>query len=257
MTAFGYGQLKDRAFVAFERELNDGAWKDIDTSPFDAAAKDNAAALLSAPLTTILKIRLRMSIAQVLNALAAPALPALDEAWDASQRRLFHRIAVGANDENLATRNAADRLTAALLLGTGTGQTQMEFDAEVDFGRRQIALVQESSTLAADVKKLKLGDTLADIDKCTEALAQALGRSSGQKRKTPSKQLREALSDCASGFTSVHETLAWLIERTPKGAQKDGLENLLAPLEALLQRGEKAARAQEAEPEAPPPANPT
>ena len=252
MAAFGYGNVKDRAFVAFERELDDGAWKDIATDAYDASAKENASVLLNAPLPVIWKLRLRMGIASVLATLAAPNLGVLDNTWDASQRRLFHRIAVGIDDPNLAVRNAADRLFAGLLAGTGTAQTQLDYDAEVDFGRQQIALTREGSPLAADAKKLKLGDTLEDIDKATEALAKALGRGKGEKRKSPSHQLRKAVSECASSFNGVHDDLAWMIERTPKGVERDRLEALLMPLEALLTRnpasGEAAAETSEATP---------
>lgn len=34
MVAYGYGSVPDRAFVAFDRELDDGAWKDISTSGY-------------------------------------------------------------------------------------------------------------------------------------------------------------------------------------------------------------------------------
>lgn len=252
MAAFGYGNVKDRAFVAFERELDDGAWKDIATNAYDATAKDNASVLLNAPLPVLWKMRLRLGIAAVIAALAAPPLTALDDAWDASERRLFHRIAVGIDDPNRAVRDAADRLFTGLLAGTGTGQTQLDYDAEVDFGRHQIALTQEGAPLATDAKKMKLGDALGDIEKTTEALAKALGRGKGEKRKSPSLQLRNAVAECAASFNAVHDALAWMMGRTPKGLDRDRLEALLLPLEALLARNRAAVVETPAEPEAAP-----
>jgi hypothetical protein len=69
--------------------------------------------------------------------------------------------AAAADDEDRAVRDAADRLHAQLLAGTGVAQTQLNYDAEVDFGSRQIAFTQEGRPLAAYAKKLKLGDAAA------------------------------------------------------------------------------------------------
>jgi hypothetical protein len=250
MAARGYGNVPDRAFIAFERELEDSAWKSISTKKYDEPAKESAAALLNADPPVVWKVRLRSGIGAVLAALGAPALNTLDNAWDAAQRRLFHRIAAGIDDENRDVRDAADRLLAGLLSGTGTAQTQLDCNAEVDFGRHQIKLTTGGGHLAADAKKLKLADALADVQKTTEALAKALGRSSGEKRKPPSRQLRDAVAECAASFNAVHDDLAWFISRTPRGSERDHLEALLAPFEALLARTTAAPVASPA-PEAP------
>ncbi len=239
MAGLGYGNVNDRAFVAFADELEEGAWKDVVTKKYEEPGKESAAALLAAPQPVVWKLRLRFGIGAVIAALGAPALASLDNAWDASQRRLFHRIATGMDDKDRAVRDAADRLAARLLLGTGTAQTQLDYDGEVDFGRNQIALTQ-SGALAADVKKVKLDDALADVKKATEDLADGLGRSGGAKRKAPSKVLREAVAECAASFNAIHEQLGWFIRRTAKGAERDTLTALLAPLEALLSRSTPA-----------------
>ncbi len=255
MATFGYGNVKDRGFVAFERELSDGTWNEIATDAHDEPAKQNAATLLNAPQPVIWKLRLRGGIAGVLAALGATSLSVLDGRWDAAQRRLFHRIAVGIDDENLSVRDAADRLHAGLLTGTGIAQTLLDYDAEVDFGRHQISLTQEGGPLAADAKKLKLTDALADVEKTTEALAAALGRAKGEKRKSPSRKLRDAVAECAASFNLVHEDIAWFIARTPKGPERDRLEALLAPLEALLARNPGSSTAETAPTPEPAPEN--
>ena len=238
MAAYGYGNVSDRGFVAFDRELEEGAWKDIITHDHEVAAKQNIAALLTAPLPVVWKIRLRWGIANVIAVLGAPALAKLDEAWDSSQRRLFHRIAIGVDSESPAIRAAADRLRDQLLTGTGIAQTQLSCDDEVDFGLRQIALTQEGGPLAADAKKAKITDALADVQKTTEALATALGRSGGEKRKAPSKRMRDALSACVSAFNGVHDQIMWFLAQASPGAERDQLMALVEPLEALLARTE-------------------
>lgn len=252
MAALGYGSINDRAFVAFADELEEGAWRDIVTKKYEKEAKESASALLAAPQPVVWKLRLRFGIGGIVEALGVPSLALLDAGWDASQRRLFHRIATAVDDNDRAVRDAADRLAARLLLGTGTAQTQLDYHAEVDFGRNQIAITQ-AGPLAADVKKIKLEDALADVKKATEDLAGGLGRSAGEKRKAPSKALREAVAECAGCFNAIHEQIDWFARRTPKGPERDTLTALLAPLEALLERSTQAPVAQAA-PAAPEPA---
>ena len=238
MAGYGYGNVSDRGFVAFDRELEEGAWKDIATHDHEMAAKQNIAALLTAPLPVVWKIRLRWGIASVIAALGAPSLAKLDEAWDSAQRRLFHNIAIGVDSERPAVRAAADRLRERLLTGTGIAQTQLSCDDEVEFGFRQIALTQEGGPLAADAKKAKITDALADVQKTTEALAAALGRSGREKRKAPSKRMRDALSACVSAFNGVHDQILWFLAQASPGAERDQLMALVEPLEALLARTE-------------------
>lgn len=261
-SGYGYASVADRGFVAFAEELDQEPWKSIATKKYEEAAKESASALLEAPLPIVWKLRLRFGIAGVLAALGAQSVTALDAAWDSAQRRLFHRIAAAADDEDRTLRAAADRLSAKLLVGGGTGQTGFDLDDEVDFGRNQIALTQPDQPLAADVKKLKLEGALADIEKATAALAAAVGRGKGEKRRAPSTQVREAVAECVSAFNSVHDDLAWFIRKTSNAADKVKLAALLAPLEALLSRStnaptKEAAPAAPAAPEAPaaPPAD--
>jgi hypothetical protein len=150
MTAYGYGNVTDRAFVAFDRELDDGAWKGIALKKADEQASENAALLLNAPQPVIWKLRLRWGSAGVIAALGAASIAELDGNWDSAQRRLFHRVATGIDDDDRAVRAAADRLSAQILAGAGVAQTQYDFEAEVDFGLNQIALTQADGPLAAD-----------------------------------------------------------------------------------------------------------
>ncbi|MBK8252510.1 MAG: hypothetical protein IPK82_07560 [Polyangiaceae bacterium] len=234
MAAYGYGLLKENAFLGFSAELKTGAWGDIATKKWDGTT--SAADLIQAPQPVIWKIRLTWGIAAVLASLGAPRLVDLDADWDAAQRRLYHGVAAARDDKNKAVQKAADRLAAALLTGAGTAQTNFSLDDEVDFGRAQIAATSKGGPLADDAEKLNLGAQLADVQKATDALAAALGRSNGQKRHAPSKQLRLALSECAAAFNAVHEQVAWFVAKTPPGTDRDGLAALLQPLDELLSR---------------------
>ncbi len=246
MAGHGYGSVTDRAFVAFDRELDEGAWNEVQTTEEQNAAKENAAALLIAPLPVVWKLRLHWAIAGIIAVLGAPTIAKLDDAWDGTQRRLFHHIAIGVDSDDPLVRAAADRLRMQLLAGMGTAQTQLSCDDEVDFGRKQIALTQEGGPLHFDAKKVKLTAALADVHKATEALGQALGRGAAEKRKAPSKLLRDAMAECSDAFNSVHDQLDWFISKTPPGAQHDRLVAWLGPLNALLERvGSTASSAQD------------
>ncbi len=250
-SGFGYANVADQGFVAFDRELNEAPWSSIATKKYDDAAKDSLAALRDAPLQVVWKIRLRRGIARVLAALGAKSIVDLDAAWDGAQRRLQLRIDLAAASEDASVRAAAEELREQLLVGpSGTAQIIWNFDDEIDFGRTQIARTQPGEPLAAAVKKLKLEPELSDIAKKTEALAEGFGRGTGEKRRTPSKQVRAAMTDCIAAFNAVHNDLVWLRNETSSGPDRDLLTALLAPLEALLSRNTPAA-AKEAGPAAP------
>jgi hypothetical protein len=249
----GYGNVTDSGFVGFDKDLDEGAWGKIVTKKWEAEATESAASLLDAPLQVAYKLQLRGSIGRLLAALGTPSLTALDGAWDSAQRRLFHRIGGARDDEDRSVREAGDRLAAGLLAGTGTQQTQYDLDTEVDFGRKQVALTEGNGPLAADAKKAKLESALADVKKTTEALAEGLGRRTGDKRKPRSMQVRQALASCVAAFNAVHGGLELGLEGTPKGPGRDMLTALLEPLDALLGRHAPSPAAADA-PAAPTPA---
>lgn len=190
-------------------------------------------------------------------ALGSSTIDELDAGWDSCQRKLNYRLAEHAESKDPEVRKAAERLRAQLLHGGGTGQTSFDYDQEVDFGRNQIELCKEAAT-AADVKKLKIGDLVQEIVETTEALAAGNGRTAGSKRAgAPSIKQREAVAACCVAFNGVHGNLAWFIENTPNGPERDKLIELQAPFEALLVRNPpRAAAAKAAAPAAPPPAIP-
>lgn len=235
--AQGYSAVTDSGFIGFAADLQRGAWGDIHTKKWEGGAEESAAALLEAPTLVTLKLLLRGSIGRLLVALGATSLIELDAAWDSSERRLFHRIAEARDSEDPSVRSAADRLAAGLLPPSGgTEHTNYDLDSEVDFGQKQIALTSEGGPLHADMKKTKLESALADVKKTTEALAKGVGRLVGEKRKSRSVKVREALSDCVTSFNAVHETLHQLASNTPKGPGRDQITSLLEPLDQLLSR---------------------
>lgn len=236
MTAFGYSYVSDKAFVAFSHDLSEGAWKSVSIAKYDTPDQLLVPLAHDAPLPVLWKLRITWVLATLKQALGSGKLDELDSAWDSVQRRLHYRLAENAESKDPEIRQAAERLRAQLLQGGGTGQTMLDYDGEVDFGRQQLELVKETQA-AADVKKLKLGDLLAEIAAATEALAVGTGRKGGTKRGgAPSTQQREALTACSAAFNGVHDDIAWFIEHTPSGPERDKYMELQAPFEALLVR---------------------
>ncbi|WP_437894930.1 hypothetical protein [Sorangium sp. So ce124] len=246
MAAYGYSFVTDKAFSAFARDLEQGAWKGVSIDKYDVPNRVPAASLFEAPRPVVWKLRARWSIAaldEALGVASAAALAELDTEWDTAQRALHLFLASAAESKDPAQRDAAVRLRGALLAGAGTEQTQYAYDAEVDYGWHQVA-VAGKAPLAADVKKVGAGAYLKRAEEATEALARGLGRTSGQKRAVArSKRIREAVVGCTQAFNAIHGELGWLIEHTPSGKQRDLLQALHAPFLALLERSPQRAPA--------------
>jgi hypothetical protein len=236
VAGYGYSYVSDTSFIAFQPDIEDGAWKSVSIAKYDNPERSLSAAALSAPHPVFWKLRIAWALAGLKEAVASGAAERADADWDAAQRRLRSRLSLAADDKDPAVRAAAERLQSLLLLGGGTGQTILDYDAEVDFARKQLLLTKEGQA-AADVKKLKLAEALADIHETTEALAKAIGRTAGQKRAaSPSIRLREAMVECSAAFNAVHDQIAWFIDHTPNGSDRDHLVALQAPFDALLAR---------------------
>ncbi|WP_437525995.1 hypothetical protein WME79_40115 [Sorangium sp. So ce726] len=239
MAAHGYSFVTDKAFSAFARDLEHGAWKGVLIGRYDVPSRVPTALLFEAPRPVVWKLRALWSIAaldEALGVASAAALAELDAEWDAAQRALHLLLASAAEGRDPAHRDAAIRLRSALLAGAGTEQTQYGYDAEVDFGWHQVAIASKAPR-SADVKKVGAGAYLKRIEEATTALARGLGRSSGQTRAIArSKRIREAMAACTSAFNAIHDEISWLLEHTPSGKQRELLEALHAPFLALLER---------------------
>ncbi len=177
MAAYGYSFVTDKAFSAFARDLEQGAWKGVSVDKYDVPNRVPAASLFEAPRPVVWKLRARWSIAaldEALGVASAAALAELDTEWDTAQRALHLFLASAAESKDPAQRDAAVRLRGALLAGAGTERIQYAYDAEVDYGWHQVA-VAAKAPLAADVKKVGAGAYLKRIEEATEALARGSG----------------------------------------------------------------------------------
>jgi hypothetical protein len=239
MTRYGYGYVPDKGFVSLLSDLSEGAWKDISIKKCDHPDQQLTPALFeSSPPAVLWKLRASWAIATLRHALGAGSaiLDQLDADWDSVQRKLNFTLGSAGEDEDPDKRDAAERLRGALLLGNGIAQTKLGWEEEVDFGRQQVTLTKEGP-LADDAKLIGLQPILKAVEKTTEALASGLGRSPEQKRVgTRAARVREALAGCSAAFNTIHNQITWFLDHTEDGPTRTRLSQLLAPLQALLER---------------------
>lgn len=85
MAGYGYRKVPDKGFVAFSRELQEGAWGDIAIKKLDNDEHVLGAAALVAPQPVLWKLKLDWVLGELVVALqtgSAEAALALDVSWD-------------------------------------------------------------------------------------------------------------------------------------------------------------------------------
>jgi hypothetical protein len=237
-TGYGYGRIPEEGFLSFRRELTEGWWGEIPV-PDKEAGKHTATMLLGLPADTRWKMRLTKAIGLLAAAAASattPRVDVLDQHWDSSQRKLDLEIQLLGESDNPQARALAERLSVALLAGDGRAQTQLAYDKEVDFGRRQVELAR-TEPLAQDIRAASLEKLLREIEIRTEALAEGIGRG-GEGGRLPARYLRvrDALRGCVNAFNAVHDALDYDLDQAADGPDRGRLLALRAVLEYFLDR---------------------
>ncbi|MCU0691751.1 MAG: hypothetical protein MUF54_10150, partial [Polyangiaceae bacterium] len=177
MAAYGYSYVSEQGFVAFQDAIDSGAWRDLEIKPFRVDEPiPKKGGLLSAPKNVTWKLSIAWALAELTQAIGtvtSDEMLKLDQAWDASQRRLSLQVSLGEESESPEERDAAGRVRAALLSGAGLSQTSLSWDKQVDYGRNQVRLAT-SQPLSSDVELLGLRAVLEDVKSKTNALAVGL-----------------------------------------------------------------------------------
>ncbi|MRG92245.1 hypothetical protein [Polyangium spumosum] len=229
MPAHSFAHVPEEGFLAFAPLLSEGPWATIDTTSYDGAGQSAAKSLCDAPALVISKLRIARALAELGAARGgADVAKEADTSWDGTQKRLGALLLAASHDPNAEKRAAAARLQKAFLRGTGTGQTKLRYQQEVDFGRTQLELTKEPQH-TADITLLDLEGVFGEIQQSTDALADAIGHGEGTGRR-PSERRRAAVAACASTFTTVADALAW----TQKYGTADDLPRTQALLESLF-----------------------
>lgn len=230
MSQLSFAHIPSIGFSGFSTTLESAPWTLIDASAY----ANPSTPLWDAPLLVTSKVRLGRCTGALFAAMSgAGGAKACDEAWDASQNQLSFQLHGYAVSKDPAKRDAAKRLQTSLLLGRGKGQTQLRYQAEVDFGRNQ-QLAVAAGQGAADVALLGLGELMHEIAVATEALAAAIAH--GETGVTPHQRRIQATSACAKTFGWAAESLLWLIEEGGNGAERETAVACLATLRELTLR---------------------
>lgn len=248
MSQPSFAYVPHTGFAAFNATLATSPWSLVDTSAYNDPAKP----LWNAPLLVAVKVRVSRTVQGLLvAAMGAGSARICDQTWDGCQKRLNHGIGMHLASPDHDKRDAALRLKKILLLGAGEGQTRLRYQEEVDFGRKQVALVA-SGQGAADVALLGLGSTMNEIAVATEALALAIGY--GESVVAPHARRAKATASCVLTFGWAAEYLAWMTSQAGAGDERALAMSLLATLDELASRYPAPTRTQvPTEMAAPPP----
>ncbi len=250
----GYGYVEEKGFVSFLNAFGEGGWQGVDIQPYDSEEMLMKTSLATTPVVVQWKLSGTWGIRTLVRAMSVGNNAELDNEWDAAQRSFAASVAAEEDHQDPAHRAAAGRIRTALLSGAGTSQTLLELDGEFEFGKQQLVLAEETA-LSADLKLTDLGPKLDRIREATVALGKGIGRVPG-KNRAPARwlRIRETLQECIGAFTSIHDGLEWAIAHSPSGPERDKLEQMLEPFQALLERYPAPAAAEAKAAPAPAPA---
>lgn len=214
-----FGHVPAEGFTAFHTQLEKDAWGSIDVSTFVGLDGRPAKSMGDAPAYVSLKVALQIAVFELMSVMQATAgAKGFDDAWDQAEKHFSALIIAARRSANVSMKAAADRLFASLLMGQGDGQTKLGYQQEVDFGRKQVLLSEQSQT-AADIALLGLGPMMQSIAVATEALAGAVGK--GPADLAPSKQRKALVSKCSQVFGTVYRALDWHAEYGTMGADRE------------------------------------
>lgn len=246
MSQLSFAHVPQAGFFAFNATLSSNPWTLVDASNHDDPAKP----LWNAPVLVTIKIRMKRSIHGLLVAIAGSGgAKGCDRVWDACQKQLNGMISVHSVSHDATKRDAAARLQKTLLIGAGAAQTQLRYQEEVDFGRKQAALVAEGQG-ATDATLLGLHPLLNEIAAATEALAATIGH--GETVSPPYLRRAKAVTTCALTFGWAADYLDWMIQSGGNSPERDIAMTLHASLAELSQRYPAPVRTSHSA-EAPPP----
>lgn len=223
-----FNRVASDGFIGAEGPLKQAGW-----SRYDQPAVGPSASALALAHGLLFG-----SIKQIVEAHRVVDRGALDAAWDTAQQRFTLATILRGSDPDKKVVSASKKIADALLWkGGGLGQTQLTYEAEVDFGLRQIKLVEEDAALAQALRDAGLVSVFEEVRAATKAFEAGLNRSPDQKRAlAPSDMLRRATREAAASFELAYAIVARLRANTPSGPDADLLDALLVPLDELLTR---------------------
>ncbi len=232
MSNFGYSYVTKDALVGFKETLQQPPWSLLD--PLERSSPEDRALWLQATWFQVQRALLWEAVEAVIGALDMfeQELFDKDADWDAVQRQFSFGLMEKEADRDPKVSQAAARLRVSMLEGGTTAQTRLTYQAEVDFGRKQVETGAQPLVLA-DLETVGMVDRPERIKRTTDALAETLARNLAHTRRLSLSQARHIST---STFNNVHGQLIIMSDLLAPGPQRDQLNALLATLNSLLLR---------------------
>jgi hypothetical protein len=223
--------------------LNKGEWGAIPL-PVPPATPATSSRLLELSGPQLWKWTLLSGIHSLLVAFGfGPDRAVADAAWDNAQRKLHLTTALALLSNDADLRAAAERVRAHFLLGDGLAQTNLAYQAEVDFGFKQIALGR-GKVFQDDLKRLDAAPIIDEVESTTLALARAIGHTAGEgagPARTQREGQRRAMAACQRACNATLAQIDLLLTLPISDADQKHLEALRQPLTDLLDRYPRSA----------------
>lgn len=244
MTAYGFSRVPDKGFFSLEAALEQGEWKEVKLPFLPPPVVEAAASPLDLTGPQLWKWTLLASLQSLLVAFGfGPDRANADRAWDDAQRKLHFTVALALLSADAALVAAAQRVQAHLLLGDGLAQINLAYQAEVDFGFKQVALGR-SDALRDDLKRLNASPLLDEVESTTFALAKAIGHTTGQgagPSPTQWQAQQRAMVACQRTCNTVLTHIDLLLKQPLRVEDHKRLTALRQPLTDLLDRYPRSA----------------
>jgi hypothetical protein len=220
-----FGDVSSDAFVAVEKQIEAAGLSRQGASGMGATAVGLAGTLIYSGIDGVKQV------------LVPKDRGGLDARWDLAQQRFTTATLLKQTDPDAKVAEAARIVGAALLWEDGAlGQTKLSYEAEVDFGLKQIEIAERPEIKAA-LKAAGLVTVFEEVREATLAFEEALNRAPGEKKAlSPVAAQRAATRECARRFTLAYGIIEELKAVTPSGPESDALGALLQPLDALADR---------------------
>jgi hypothetical protein len=227
-----YSQVMEAGYLSLLNTLPQSEWGQISAPTAPSPAE--VIGLSPLALSKVLLMRALLGMRRILHPDPAEAADLRDQDWDRVQRLLDADIIRLENSKDPQARADGALLRAATLKGHGTGQTNMRYEAEVQWGFLQVQKAEEPSLQAA-IARHDLTERFEEIASTTSALADAIGWSADTARVSPSIRRRAALRGCAQACALADKTLLALLDLLPVGSPEAArVASLLSTLRKIL-----------------------
>jgi hypothetical protein len=239
MSIYVFNRVSKDKLVTLSKSLGEGLWAEIDIKPYEDLSDH-----LEVPLLALLKLRLlhRATALTYIVSGTSDALQKQDERWDAAQKRYVLKIMTAEADDDPSLQAAATRLRRATTLGDGLGQTKLDYEAEIAFGKKQLTLTSNKErtmdsipSLAEDLALINAESNMKEIKERTADFDKAIKQTIGDGEVTSrAVRIRLSVAEFVAELNDAHRELEKQISTSKKAEVKARLKALQDELRAAI-----------------------